>query len=249
LFASQLDESEHPMSSTSSNTVHNADLATALAALAEGVSAAHSVDDTLLSVTTAATDLIDGADSADILIISGRKKQFRSYAATSDLPRRMDDMQEQAGEGPCIEAATRETVVRVDDMETETRWPRFCPAAIESGVTSMLSFKLYTSQGILAALNIFGKAANCFDDRDEEVGLMLATNAAVALQLANSRAQFESALASRDVIGQAKGMIMERFSIDAVQAFSLLVKLSQDSNTPVAKISAQLVERGPLAGE
>jgi transcriptional regulator with GAF, ATPase, and Fis domain len=249
LFASQLDESEHPMLSTGSNNVHNANLATALSALAQGVSAAQSVDDTLLSVTTAATDLIDGADSADILVIAGRKKQFRSYAATSDLPRRMDDMQEQAGEGPCIEAATRETAVRVDDMATETRWPRFCPSAFESGVSSMLSFKLYTGHGIMGALNVFGKATNCFDDRDEEVGMMLATNAAVALQLANSREQFESALASRDVIGQAKGMIMERFSVDAVQAFNLLVKLSQDSNRPVATISAQLVERGPIAGD
>jgi transcriptional regulator with GAF, ATPase, and Fis domain len=249
LFASQLDESEHPMSSTRSDDVHNPDLAKALATLAQGVSAAESVDDTLLSVTTAAADLIDGADSADILIIAGRKKQFRSHAATSDLPRQMDDLQEQSGEGPCIDAATRATVVRVDDMKTETRWPRFSPAAIDCGVTSMLSFKLYTGQGMLAALNIFGKAANSFDDRDEEVGLMLATNAAVALQLVNNKQQFESALASRDVIGQAKGMIMERFSVGAVQAFGLLVKLSQDSNTPVATISAQLVERGPIAGD
>ncbi|ORM33822.1 GAF and ANTAR domain-containing protein [Williamsia sp. 1135] len=220
-------------------------LATALASLAEGVSAAHGADDALRAVTTAVVELLDGADSADILVIAGRKKQYRSYAATSALPREMDDLQEQVGEGPCIEAATGTTVVRADDLNTETRWPEFCRGATAAGVTSMLSFRLYTAPSVLAALNVFGKAANAFTDRDEEVGLMLATNAAVALQMANSREQFESALASRDIIGQAKGMIMERFRVDAVQAFNLLVKLSQDSNTPVAKLSAQLVELGP----
>lgn len=215
-------------------------LTTALARLAENVSEAQTIDETLLSVTTAVTDVIDGADSADVLVIAGRKKQFRSHAATSDLPRHLDDLQEQAGEGPCIEAATRATVVRVDDMHAETRWPGFTPKAVEAGVRAMLSFKLYTGRGTMGALNVFGKAAHCWDDRDEEVGLMLATNAAVAFQLARSREQFGSALASRDTIGQAKGMIMERFGIDAVQAFNLLVKLSQDSNIPVAEVSAQL---------
>jgi transcriptional regulator with GAF, ATPase, and Fis domain len=234
------------MAAAISNDVNHLALAGALATLAEGVSEAQSVDDTLLNVTTAVIDLIDGADSADVLVIAGRRKQFRSHAATSDLPRHVDDLQEQAREGPCIDAATRSTVVRVDDMETETRWPRFCPAAVESGVSSMLSFKLYTGRGTSAALNVFGKAANSFDDRDEEIGLMLATNAAVALQLANSRDQFQSALASRDIIGQANGMIMERFSVDAVRAFDLLKKLSQDSNTPVASICARLVQQGPL---
>jgi len=223
-------------------------MATALASLAEGVSAAQSIDDSLRAVTTAVVDLLDGADSADILVIAGRKKQFRSYAATSALPRRMDDLQEKVGEGPCIDAASGSTVVRVDDLGTDTRWPLYSKGAADAGVTSALSFKLYTAPGVLAALNIFGKAPNAFTDRDEEVGLMLATNAAVALQMVNSREQFESALASRDIIGQAKGMVMERFGVDAVQAFSLLVRLSQDSNVPVAKLSAQLVEQGPAAG-
>ncbi|CAM3220110.1 response regulator receiver and ANTAR domain protein [Williamsia muralis] len=226
--------------------VDHRDLAVALASLAQGVTTSRNVDDALSAVTTAATDLLDGADCADILVISGRKKQFRSYAATSTLPRKMDDLQEQFGQGPCVEVATGSTVVRVDDFSTETRWPQFCQAATDAGVTSMLSFKLYTAPGVIGALNIFGKAVNAFTDRDQEIGLMLATNGAVALQLVTNRTQFESALASRDVIGQAKGMIMERFGIDAVQAFALLTKLSQDSNTPVAHISAQLVEQGPV---
>ncbi|CAM3142483.1 GAF domain-containing protein [Williamsia muralis] len=234
------------MSHTDFEGMDHRDLAAALASLAQGVTTSRNVDDALSAVTTAATDLLDGADCADILVISRRKKQFRSHAATSSLPRKMDDLQEQFGQGPCIEAATGATMVRVDDFSTETRWPQFCQAAAEMGVTSMLSFKLYTAPGVIGALNIFGKAVSAFSDRDEEIGLMLATNGAVALQLVTNRTQFESALASRDLIGQAKGMIMERFGIDAVQAFALLTKLSQDSNTPVAHISAQLVEQGPV---
>ncbi|CAM3294156.1 ANTAR domain-containing protein [Williamsia muralis] len=226
------------------------ELVATLATLAQGVSTARSIDDSLRVVTAAVTDLLGGADSADILVISGRKKQqFRSYAATSSTPRHLDDLQEPTGQGPCIDAATGSTVVRVNDLSQDTRWPAFSDRAICAGVTSMLSFKLYTTPGMRAALNIFGKAADAFDDHDEEVGLMLATNAAVALQLVNSKEQFESALASRDIIGQAKGMIMERFRVDAVQAFDLLRKLSQDSNTPVDQISAQLVKQGPITNK
>lgn len=88
--------------------------------------------------------------------------------------------------------------------------------------------------------------ANAFTVSDEEVDLiMLATHAAIALRAINKDEQFKSALASRDVSGQAKGMVMERFSIDAVQAFELLRKLSQDSNTPVAQLAQRLVETGP----
>ncbi|MGA9873366.1 MAG: GAF and ANTAR domain-containing protein [Rhodococcus sp. (in: high G+C Gram-positive bacteria)] len=201
------------------------------------------LEKTLGGVTRSAVGLIDGADCADILMIDGRKG-FKSHASTSDLPIRLDELQEELQEGPCVDAARRDIVVRSDNLKADERWPRFGPAAVDAGVHSTLSFQLYTDDGAVGALNVFGKAPDAFSDEDEEIGTMLATHAAIALYTAGKAEQFRSALASRDVIGQAKGMIMERYDIDAVRAFELLSKLSQDVNLSVADLARDIVERG-----
>ncbi|ORM37849.1 GAF and ANTAR domain-containing protein [Williamsia sp. 1135] len=219
------------------------DLAATLAELVRTMADKPELEETLRLITGAAVDLIEGADSADILLIS-KRKEFRSHAPTSDLPVRLDSIQEELGEGPCIDAAFNERIIHTDDLTAERRWPNFCPRAIAAGVHSSLSFQLYTGGGAIGALNLFSSTAGAFSAADIEVGLMLGTHAAVALHGIRKSEQFESALASRDVIGQAKGMIMERFTVDPVQAFELLRKLSQDSNVPLVQIAVQLVERG-----
>src|ERR1700738_4065038 len=100
---------------------------------------------------------------------------------------------------------------------------------------------LYTHQANTGALNLFGFAAQGFDNESEAIAAMLATHAAVALIVENRQHQFESALASRDVIGQAKGIVMERFEIDAVRAFELLSRMSQNANTPVRVIAEEII--------
>lgn len=226
------------------HTGDRVDLAAQLADLAKQATSVQSLDELLHTVTTAATELVDGADEADILLIESRKK-FRSHAPTSDLPVRLDELQQQTGQGPCVDAALNQTMVRANNLATDTRWPEFAPAAINAGVYSILSYTLYSGGGSLGALNLIAKRVNAFDDQDEEIGLMLATHCAIAFDAVNKHEQFQSALASRDIIGQAKGMIMERFGVDATRAFELLRKLSQDSNTPLATVAAQLVESGP----
>jgi len=96
----------------------------------------------------------------------------------------------------------------------------------------------------MGALNLFGVEPDVFTTDSEAVGAMLATHAAIALIADDVRLQFQSALASRDIIGQAKGMIMEPFEVDAVRAFEVLTRLSQDSNTRVAEVAEELVSRG-----
>jgi AmiR/NasT family two-component response regulator len=94
------------------------------------------------------------------------------------------------------------------------------------------------------ALSFYAEEANVFDDDAVEVGLIFAAHTVLAWRLVGREEQLRSALASRDVIGQAKGMMMERFKIDAVQAFDTLRRLSQNSNTPVAAIARRFVESG-----
>jgi hypothetical protein len=135
-------------------------------------------------------------------------------------------------------------IVRAADLVEESRWPRFCPEAVRVGVRSVLSFQLFTHGAHRGALNLFGFEPCSFSPEAETVGAMLASHAAVALIAANKNRQFQSALANRDEIGQAKGMIMERFDVDALRAFELLRKLSQDSNTPLHQIARDIVARG-----
>lgn len=219
------------------------DLPQLIADMTRSFFAPTSVDDTLRGVTESATELIGAVDCADILIVEGAKK-FRSHAATSELPVRLDAIQERVGEGPCVDAARTHTVVRCDDFRSDPRWPTFSPSAVDAGVLSSLSFRLYTGSDTIGALNLFSGRADAFSDADEELGAVLATHAAVALYTANKTEQFASGLASRDLIGQAKGMLMERYGMDAVQAFDLIRRLSQDQNIPVTTLAGELVRLG-----
>lgn len=215
------------------------DLAQRMAELARAV-ALQSVDDVLRDVTTAAIELIPEADTAGILLI-GKDSTYESLATTSDLPNKLDELQVTFGEGPCMQAALDDVVVRTDDFRNEPRWPKYSPAALEHGVRSGLSFKLYTANRTAGALNLFSFHPNVWTARAETTGLVLAAHAAAAILASRQSEELESAVASRDRIGQAKGIIMERFKVDDVQAFALLRKLSQDSNTKLADIAEQVI--------
>jgi transcriptional regulator with GAF, ATPase, and Fis domain len=212
--------------------------------LTEIVSSPTEIDAILQNVTTAAVELIAGVDCADVLLISGADL-FRSIAATSPLAIDLDRLQRQYREGPCLDAAVGHSVILCNDLGKDSRWPQFAKAAIAAGVHAMLSFQLYTHNGRMGALNLFGLTPDVFTLEAEALGAMLATHIANAFIAVDKELQFKSALNSRDVIGQAKGVIMERFGVDAVQAFDLLTKLSQQSNTRLAEVAAEVVARGP----
>lgn len=219
------------------------DLARRMAELAREFFRPSSLADTLSGVTAAAVELVPNAEWADILTVTGGRT-VESFAATARLPEELDAVQEKLGEGPCLDAAQKNMVVRSDDLRTETRWPRFAAEAVRAGVLSTLSFQLYLDNGSMGALNLFSPMPAAFGPDAEAITEVLAAHAAMALSAARGHEQFSSALASRDVIGQAKGMIMERFGVDSVRAFELLRKLSQDSNIALADIAARLVESG-----
>jgi hypothetical protein len=207
-----------------------------------------SIGITLRGVTASCVELVEGVASADILLISPPCEPFLSVAATSQLAVDANGMQERFGEGPCLDAAAGDSMVLCNDLREDARWPRFAEAAVASGVHSIMSFQLYTHDKRMGALNLVGIEPQAFTAQSQAVGAMFATHAAVALITNDERLQFKSALASRDIIGQAKGMIMERFGVGAVRAFELLTKVSQNTNRRVAEIAEELVARGPERG-
>ena len=202
---------------------------------------------TLNGITAAAGRLLPGVHAADVLVITDTN-EYHSLAATSALARHIDRLQRHHRQGPGLDAAAGATMVLSNDLRQEHRWPRYSAAAVRAGVHATLSVPLPTPHRRTpprAAVNLISRDPDAFDRDTQTVAAMLATHAAVAAIAHDRDAQFKAALASRDVIGQAKGMLMERFDVDAARAFALIRKLSQDSNTRVADVAAHIVARGP----
>jgi len=203
------------------------------------------VDATLRAITRAAVSTIPHADDCGITYVIGRSK-VDSRAPTGDLPRLVDALQEEVREGPCLDAVWHELVVRVDDVATEQRWPRFAERAAALGVGSMLSFQLFVEGDQLGAMNVYAQTPGAFDDEGQEVGLMLASHAAIALSGAAHEEHLRAGMTTRDVIGQAKGILMERFKLTADQAFGVLVRTSSLLNRKLSDIADELTSTGRL---
>jgi GAF domain-containing protein len=217
------------------------DLAQRMAELARSVAAPRDIDDVLSGVTAATVELLTGADTAGVLLVS-KGGTFESLSGTSELIYEVDRLQEKHNAGPCVEAAINELVVRTEDFETETRWPQYSREVCKLGVRSSISFKLYTGDRTAGALNVFSRRPNSFDADSEVIGSILAAHAAAAILASRESQQLQAALLSRDLIGQAKGMLMERFQVDAVGAFEMLRKLSQQMNVRLSEIARRIVD-------
>jgi hypothetical protein len=203
---------------------------------------AKDADSVLEELTRNAAKFVPGAQLAGITVV-GRKGAITTVAPTHAFVITLDDVQRTHGEGPCRTAGIEHQIIRIDDLSKEQRWPRYRDDAIRfTSVRSILSLQMFTDPKSTGALNFYAERTYVFDDESVELGLIFATHTALVWNLARSSEQFRSALASRDVIGQAKGMIMERFNVNAVEAFELLRKLSQTSNTPVAEVARRLVD-------
>lgn len=217
------------------------ELAVRMAELVREISAPRPLEQVLAEVTTTAVKLIPGADVAGVLLVKAGG-DFQSLADTDGVAAQLDKLQHDFGEGPCAQAALQETIVRTDDLRSETRWPRYAPAAVGHGVLSSLSFKLYTADRTAGALNLFAFQPDVWDTEAETVGTVLAAHAAAAILAARHGEQLQSALSTRDRIGQAKGIIMERFGVDEVRAFELLRMLSQESQAKLVDIAQQVID-------
>lgn len=132
-------------------------------------------------------------------------------------------------------------------MSAETRWPEFAARAQGLGVASMLAIQLYVIGEDLGALNLHSTRPHAFTDESEQIGLLFAAHAAVAMIGAQELEQLQTAINSRDLIGQAEGILMERYKIGAQEAFRLLVLASQSTNIKLLDVAEYLTRTGLLA--
>ncbi|CAM3959374.1 GAF and ANTAR domain-containing protein [Nocardiopsis tropica] len=198
----------------------------------------------LTAVTQFAVDQVPGASFASITLVDP-KGGISHPVVIGDAAQRVADVQRELEEGPSVGATFESTTILVEDTADEPRWPRFAEAARAAGVGSILSFCLYVQNDAYGTLDLMAREANAFDAESQSIGSLFAVHAAVAFSAVREKEQIRAALTTRDVIGQAKGMIMERYKLDSDGAFRLLARLSQDSNIRLAEVAEQVIEAGP----
>jgi GAF domain-containing protein len=200
---------------------------------------------TLDAIARAAVETIAPARYAGVNLYE--RGEFEPQAVVGEPPLALDMLQKETGTGPCIDSSRDQVTVRVDDMSTETRWPKYTELAQSLDVASMLCVPLYVNDQQLGSVSLYASARAAFTLADEYVARLLATQAALALAEARRAEQLRRALASRDVIGQAKGILMERHRITADEAFKLLSEQSQRANRKLADVARLLAETGTLS--
>jgi len=221
------------------------DLAHRLAEMARDLQTAPEPLDVMARVVRTAVALVPGAQEGSVSLVRARRR-ITSQGPTGDLPVLFDRLQEETGQGPCLDAAFERATVRVADLATEDRWPDLASRAAEAGIHGALCLQLFVDGGDLGALNLLSREPDAFDDDSEQVGLLLASHAAVAVSGALQVEGTTRALANRDLIGQAKGVLMERFKITPQQAFDLLTQVSQNTNRKLVEIAEDLTTSGQL---
>jgi len=214
----------------------------ALALFAEGT-----VRGTLQRIVGLARHAVDGCEAAGVLLIDDGRAT--TAAASSELVVAIDQMQIDASEGPCLDAATRGSTFYADDLIDDARWPNFGPLAVNAGIRSVLAYSLSLSRP--SALNLYARLPAAFGATDRAQGQLFATLARLALESAEDRASDErrtgnllQALRTREMVGQAQGILMERERITADQAFDVLRRASQYMNIKLREVAETLVETG-----
>lgn len=215
-------------------------LARALSELALNLEDEGDLDSTLAAIARTAVTTVPGAGHASLSMVRGRQ-DVQTRAATSDLSRDSDRAQYETKEGPCLDALYQAKTVHLPDMTVEQRWPSFARRATALGVRSMMSVQLFVRGDDLGALNLLSEDSHAFGEDSEGVALLFATHAAVAIVGAEKEDQLRDVLSSRDIVGQAMGIVMERYDLTAPRAFSVLVRLSEHSNRRLFDLAQGIV--------
>jgi GAF domain-containing protein len=186
-----------------------------------------------------------GADHAGVILLHG-KQRLETAAATDPVVAKVDAIQMEVGEGPDIDVLEDRLAITVPDTVGESRWPLWAAQVAAAGIRSLLSVRMYTTGETVGTLNLYSRKPDAFDLDDQAVAHVLARHAAVALASARKVENLWQAVDARKRIGQAQGILMERFDLNPEQAFAVLLRYSQDNNIKLRAVADQLVETRSL---
>jgi len=210
--------------------------------------AAGSVTETLSQVVELAVATIEGCDFAGLFLVE--QDAVCSPIHSDPVVDEVDDLQSALEEGPCLDAIRQRLMFYAVDLVEDDRWPRFGPSAIAAGIRSILALPLAENED-LGALNLYARYPGAFSAVDRAKAAILASLAGLALSTARSHEDEErraenlhAALATREVIGQAQGILMERERVSSGQAFDVLRRASQHLNRKLRDVAQDLVDTG-----
>jgi GAF domain-containing protein len=233
------------------------EVAVAFAEIARTLFSDRTVRGTLQRIVDFAVETVDGCDAAGISLLAGAEVSTPVWSDPVALD--IDSAQYETGEGPCLDAIKRETIVYAEDLAEDSRWPLFGPRAVALGMRSLLSCRL-SANDTLGALNLYAVLPRAYGATDRTKALIFAAHAGVALGAAEALSDandslnaeikrledLRGALASRAVIGQAEGILIERERITADQAFGVLRRASQHLNIKLREVAQHLVDTGEV---
>ena len=221
--------------------------ATSLAALAVAIKREGLTDEqhALAVITEGAVAIIEGAEHSAVVVQAGPAR-LEALSVYGSLPHLVMGLQNEVGQGPCLEAVSQTSQVVVCDVSAETRWPVFCARAQPMGVGSMLCTPLAVDDRIVGSLSLVSSRPHAFDEEAGELAAVFAAHATLALVGAEEVRNLTAMVSSRDVIGQAKGILMERLKLTNQEAFATLVRASQKHNIKLRVLCEQLIRTGAL---
>jgi len=194
------------------------------------------------------TQAIAHCDVAGISVIDG--EEIRTLVASSDELRRVDQLQRELREGPHFRDADQLDTIVCNDLDTDPRWPTWGPRTVsELGLRSTLSLRLFTTETVSGALSLYAVRTDAFAPDDLVEGHAIATQAAIALATGFKESQLHRALETRTVIGQATGILIERFGLAPDQAFAVMRRVSQSHNVKLHAVASHLVDTGELPSQ
>jgi GAF domain-containing protein len=220
-------------------------------ALARVVLADRELSDVLTEITRIGRRALPSVEATSITLIRGEKPSTAAFDGQMALD--ADELQYERGYGPCMDAGRAGQMFLIDDMRSDQRWPDYAQHAAAHGVLSSLSVPLPFQGATIGALNTYAGRPRIVDDNDVELAEEVAAWVAIAVGNAEAAARtsedlthLRTAMMSRALIEQAKGILMERYKIKEDDAFTILTRASQQTDTRLQDAAAELVRTGAL---
>lgn len=219
------------------------------AAVARHLHASADFDATLTRITSTAQQSVHGCEAASISLL--HDGQASTVGATGGLATAGDQIQYDEREGPCLDAALDQQWVSTPDLAVDPRWPRSAARlSAELGVGSMFSCRLTLDAApnkTLGGLNLYATSPHAFSVPDQMLAILLSSLGAVVIDAARQQDHLRAAIASRQVIGEAMGILRAQSNITSDQAFQMLSRASQRTNVKIRDLAQQITD-GPRSG-
>lgn len=215
-------------------------IAHALNEAAQLMNAPATLDETLDAITRAALSTVPGFTHVGISI-THRDGTIETKSATDQLVWELDSVQYSLQEGPCYDSITGGGITVVQEARHDKRWPRYMPEAVKRGLRAQLAVGLYSDRDSLGGLNLYSTASDRVEDDAIFIAELFAAQAAIALGRSRQELQLNEALESRKVIGQAIGLVMQRYELDEDRAFQFLIRASSTGNMKLRDLAEELV--------